>query len=119
MNGFYNNPYQNQLYQSYIQPLQQAQTTNVVKVNGKPGAEAYQLGPNSSALLLDETAAMVWLVQTDGAGYKTSTAYDIIPHKEVKQEDMFKKLEDRITKLEDKVNAKSNSTDAKSRKSAE
>ena len=97
------NPYQNQYLQNLMMPQQQ----EVVKVNGKNGVDAFQLAPNSSALLLDTTAAIVWLVQTDGAGYKTSTAYDITPHVP-EEEAQFKTLEERISKLEETINAKSN-----------
>ena len=71
MNGINwgNNPY------AYIPPRME-----VIRVNGENGADAFQLGPNSSVLLLDETAPIVWLVQTDGAGYKTKTPYDIMVH---------------------------------------
>ena len=66
-----NYPYQsNQYLQNLMLPQQQQE---VVKVNGKNGVNAFQLAPNSSALLLDTTASIVWLVQTEGAGYKTST----------------------------------------------
>lgn len=98
-----NYPYQNQYLQNLMMPQQQ----EVVKVNGKNGVDAFQIAPNSSALLLDTTASIVWLVQTDGAGYKTSTPYDITPH--VPEEEVqFKSLEERITKLEETINAKSN-----------
>lgn len=97
------NPYQNQYLQNLMMPQQQ----EVVKVNGKNGVDAFQLAPNSSALLLDTTASIVWLVQTDGAGYKTSTAYDITPHIP-EEETQFKTLEERISKLEETINAKSN-----------
>ena len=53
----------------------------VTKVNGEGGANAYSMGPNSSALLLDASGTMIWAVTTDGAGYKTVAAYDIVPHK--------------------------------------
>lgn len=98
-----NYPYQNQYLQNLVMPQQQ----EVVKVNGKNGVDAYQIAPNSSALLLDTTASIVWLVQTDGAGYKTSTAYDITPHVP-EEETQFKTLEERISKLEETINAKSN-----------
>ena len=98
-----NYSYQNQYLQNLMMPQQQ----EVVKVNGKNGVDAFQLAPNSSALLLDTTAAFVWLVQTDGAGYKTSTAYDITPHVP-EEETQFKTLEERISKLEETINAKSN-----------
>jgi hypothetical protein len=109
----YNN--QNQLSQLLLQQAIQPQTqSKVVEVTGRAGAEAYQLGPDSSILLLDNTAPIVWLVKSDGAGYKTLSAYDIKPHEEEKPVDHFKELEDRITKLEETVNAKqSNTTNAK------
>ena len=55
-------------YNGYPQMRQYGtQRQEVVRVNGEGGANAYQLMPNSSALLLDETAPIVWLVTTDGA----------------------------------------------------
>ena len=65
-----------------MQPVLPAQ--QVVRVTGEAGARAYQIGPNSSALLLDESGALVWLVTSDGAGYKTVSAYDIAPHQQEK-----------------------------------
>ena len=101
----------NQMYQQMLQPLQQQilgpEKREVIKVSGGAGVDAFTMGPNESALLLDLTAPIVWLVQTDGAGYKTKTAYDISPHVEVKEEDKFKSLEERITKLEERIDAKS------------
>lgn len=103
-----NFPYQSN---QYLQNLMLPQQQEVVKVNGKNGVDAFQLGPNSSALLLDTTASIVWLVQTDGAGYKTSTPYDITPH--VPEEEVqFKTLEERISKLEEAINAKPNTKSA-------
>lgn len=94
-------------YPYQIQNLMLSQPQEVVKVNGVNGVNAYQMAPNSSALLLDTTDSIVWLVQTDGAGYKTSTAYDITPHVS-EEEAQFKTLEERISKLEEAINAKSN-----------
>ena len=74
--------------------------TRVVRVNGRPGAEAYQMAPNSEVLLLDETAPLVWLKTTDGAGYPRLTPYDISVHEEEKPVD-YKSLEERLTKLEE------------------
>ena len=70
-------PQYNQYVPSYMQPPQRME---IVRVNGENGARAYQLPPNSSALLLDESAPLVWLIQTDGAGYKTATPYTIAPY---------------------------------------
>ena len=108
---------QNQLSQLLLQQAIQPQQTKVVEVTGRGGAEAYQLSPNSSILLLDNTAPIVWLVKTDGAGFKTLVAYDIKPHEEAKPVDHFKELEDRISKLEETVNAKQSNTTNARRKS--
>ena len=100
--------------QSIIQnPLSQLITTqqpkHVTKVNGRAGAENYQLSPNSDDILLDLNEPIIYFIQTDGTGYKSITAYDILPHKEVTQQDQFKSLEDRIAKLEEEMrNGKSN-----------
>lgn len=66
--------------------------------------------PNSDILLLDETAPIIWLAKTDGAGYKTLEPYDISPHKEVTPEDKFSLLETRIAKLEEALNDKQSNT---------
>lgn len=99
-----NYPYQNNQYlQNLLLQQTQGQTQEVVKVSGINGVNAYQLAPNSSVLLLDTTAPIVWLVQTDGAGYKTSTPYDITPH-ESEEAAQYKTLEERIAKIEEKLN---------------
>lgn len=82
---------------------------NITRVTGENGARTYQIGPNSSALLLDDTAPIVWLVQTDGAGYKTLTAYEIKPYAPEPAPDMTD-IMTRLKRLEDQVNAKSNIT---------
>ena len=96
------NPYG--MPQQYPQPVMpQAPQQQVVRVNGENGARAYQIGANSSALLLDESGTMIWAVTSDGAGYKTVAAYDIIPHKS--QETIsYEGLESRIKRLEDMIN---------------
>lgn len=89
-------------YNPYIQQIPQQQTARqeVVKVNGYNGASVYEIGANSSALLLDVSGLMVWLVTTDGAGYKTIQPYDISPHKEAPAPE-YTALEQRIAKLEE------------------
>ena len=71
----------------------------IVQVSGENGARAYQMPPNSSTLLLDNTDSIVWLVQTDGAGYKTVTPYTITPYIPEPPIDI-KSLEERIASLE-------------------
>lgn len=99
MNGF-QNPYMNPYL---MQPQIQQPSVQVTKVNGENGARAYQIGANSSALLLDESGLMVWLVTSDGAGYKTVSAYDITPHQNAPVPD-YSGLEERIKRLEMMVN---------------
>jgi hypothetical protein len=91
------NPYLPNAGQS---PYQQAPKQEVVKVNGENGARAFPMGPSSSALLLDESGVIVWLVVTDGAGYKTVAPYDITPHKTTQSPD-YSTLEERIKRLEE------------------
>lgn len=93
--------------QPVMQPALQPQ--QVVRVNGENGARSYQIGANSSALLLDESGTMVWLVTSDGAGYKTVGAYDITPHKTAPAPD-FGSLESRVKRLEDMIHERNTST---------
>lgn len=69
------------------------------------------MAPNCDALLLDDTAPLVWLVQTDGAGYMTVTPYTVTPYQPEAPADV-RGLEERIKKLEEIINAKSDSGDA-------
>lgn len=108
----FQNPYLNPYYQP-----QTVQPSQVIKVNGENGARAYQIGANSSALLLDESGLMVWLVVSDGAGYKTVTPYDITPHQVAPAPD-FGDLESRIKRLEDMINDSTDSYTIKRRNSA-
>ena len=123
MTGFQNpyfNPYgfmQQQQVPSVQQPVVQ-----VVRVNGENGARSYQIGANSSALLLDESGKMVWLVTSDGAGYKTVSAYDIVPHQEEPKPD-YTNLESRIQavekRLEEFVNGNTRNTNATRKKQSD
>lgn len=103
--GMYQNPYSGNVYQTQQQTAQQ-----IIKVNGENGARAYQMPANSSALLLDESAPIVWLKQTDGAGYPTLTPYRIEPYAPEPEPD-YRSLLSRIEKLEGLINGKSNFTD--------
>ena len=105
----YQNPYGQFLgSQAAMNPYQgmavaQAPQMQVTKVNGEGGANAFSMGPNSSALLLDTSGTMIWAVTTDGAGYKTVMPYDIIPHKS-QAAITYEGLENRIKRLEDMIN---------------
>lgn len=104
----YSNPYQQNgtngnVFASMTAPL----TGNVLKVSGINGVNALNIAPNSSVLALDETAPILWFIQTDSAGYKTPTPYDITPHVDqtAKIEQNF---EERLKRLEEYVNEQSN-----------
>lgn len=101
-------------YPTYTPPgmnQYRAQTYKIIHVNGEGGARALQMAPNSEALLLDDTAPLIWLVQTDGAGYKTATPFSITPYQPAPPVNL-QELSDRITRLEAKLNEKSSESAA-------
>ena len=107
--------YNGNIYNPYLYAGTQRQ--EVVRVNGRNGAEAYQMAPNSSILLLDETAPIVWLKTTDGASYPTLNGYVITPLKDkASMAPGYADLEERIKKLEEAFNngSKSNASKSKS-----
>ena len=79
----FQNPFSTNAGMNY--QTQQLPHYDIVKVNGRNGAEAFQMGPNSHVLLLDESVPILWLASTDGAGYKTVSAFDISPHQNQQQ----------------------------------
>lgn len=104
----YNNyPYQPQdPYQQRLDSMQRQMLPrlDIIHVNGENGARAFRMAPNSNAILLDDTAPVVWLVQSDGAGYHTATPYTIAPMEQVQPEDAIKSLENRLSRLEAMIN---------------
>jgi len=96
------NPMYNPMINPYLAQQQTQPRREVVKVSGENGARAYPMGANSSALLLDESGAIVWLVTTDGAGYKSVAPFDITPHQAAPAPN-YEDLEARITKLEEMI----------------
>lgn len=85
---------------------------NVIQVNGKASVDSMRMAPNSSVLLMDSTAPMVWLCVSDGIGNITSTGYDIAVHKEtppvdtVSIETRLTNLENALAKMEERKNGK-------------
>ena len=70
----YNYPYQNML------PPQQ-----ILQANGKTSIDALRMSPNSSVLIADQTAPIVWKCMSDSLGNVTAEAFDITPHKDEAQ----------------------------------
>lgn len=115
----YENMYNSQQFypQQFGQPQMQQvpRKTEIIHVNGQNGAQAFQMMPNSQALLLDDTAPIVWLAQTDGAGYKTVTPYTIAPYQPEPEIDL-KDIDARLRRIEEvmnNANTKSNVTGSK------
>ena len=114
----YNNPLYNPMVNPYLgaqRPFQQPPKQEVVKVNGENGARAFPLGANSSALLLDESGVIIWLVTTDGAGYKSVAPFDISPHEAAPAPD-YSDLEQRISALERMVSNGTSSDSANAKR---
>lgn len=104
MPNYYADPY-------YRPQREQLPHMEIIVVHGYNGAEAFQMGPNSSVLLLDDTAPVVWLKKTDGAGYPTLIDYDITKREHPAEPD-YNALMDRIAKIEEALHAKSNSPES-------
>lgn len=87
------------------------QKQTITRVNGRAGAEMYQMAPDSSVLLLDESAPVIWVKTTDGAGFPTIKAFGLTEYEEPKPVDI-QNLEDRIAKIEEALNGQSNNKNA-------
>lgn len=98
--GNYMDPYTARLAALQQPQIQPAQHYDIIQVSGEPGARAFRMAPNSRCLLLDETAPIVWLSQTDGAGYPTLTPYSITPYQPEQPAQVNSDIEERLTRLE-------------------
>ena len=102
--------YQNPMPQQYLMSQQSTPSLpaqQILKVNGSESVRQVRMAPNSSALAMDTTAPIVWLLVSDGVGSVTSTPYDISEHKM----DQRQSLEERILILEEKINELTKSND--------
>ena len=61
------------------QPQQPQPFDLIIAVSGRNGAEAFQMPPNSRAVLFDDSKDVMYRVSTDGAGYKTVQEFDFAP----------------------------------------
>lgn len=90
----------------------------IIQVSGKASVDTIQLAPNSSVLLMDTTAPIVWMCVSDGVGKVTSTPYDITVHKEKPPIDVdsieqrISNIEKIISELEAKLNVKQSYADS-------
>lgn len=97
----FSNPYQQYNPTSFLSQNNQAALPQqqVIQVNGKASVDTIQLAPNSSVLVMDTSAPIVWLCVSDGVGRVTATPYDITEHKDAPPVDM-RKIEERVAALE-------------------
>ena len=107
----------NPLVPSATAPLSAFQKREVEYVSGQEGATAFQMAPNSSALLLDSNMNVLWVVATDQNGAKSVVkGYHIgdeyVPPKAVTLDDIMAQVQsvnERLSKLEDDRNGQLNS----------
>ena len=105
--------YQPNYYGQQYQPMQptlpqpsmqtQLPPQQVLQANGRTSINALRMSPNSSVLIMDTTAPVVWLCTSDSLGNVTPVAYDIVPHKEKGTADVGD-IEARLSAVEDSVN---------------
>lgn len=93
------------------QPAQQANVLpaqQVIQVAGRQSIDTLQMSPNSSVLIMDTSAPIVWLCVSDGLGKVTATAYDITVHQDTPPFDIAgfaESVEGRLAALENKIKA--------------
>ena len=61
-------PLPNYYYPTSYQPVQQAQTTNVIWVQGENAAKSFPVASGHSVLLLDSEASAMYIKSTDQSG---------------------------------------------------
>ena len=97
-------------YYQNILPAQQ-----VLQVNGKQSVDSIQMAPNSSVLVMDTTAPIVWLCVSDGVGRVTATPYDVTKHIDAPAPDSVEArlnaIENALKRMEDKLNGKPDDAD--------
>ena len=123
--GMMRNPYMQNGYTADLYAKQSNPNVlpaqQVIQVAGKASIDTLQMSPNSSILIMDTTAPIVWLCVSDGLGKVTATAYDISVHQDVPPVDV-NALEQRVTNMEATItayleaqkNEQSNATGARS-----
>lgn len=93
MNGGYNMPYNTNI--SPYQPMN-INTQQLIRVNGLEGAKAYQMGANSTVALFDGSEDIMYIKQTDGAGFPSIRTFSF---SEINQ-DSNKVKQDYVTRKE-------------------
>lgn len=104
---------------NYTLPPQQ-----ILQANGKASIDAIRMSPNSSVLIADTTAPIVWRCVSDGLGNVTAEAFDITHHKseaEVEKENtnnLLNEISERLKRLENNYESFINKPNESSSKTA-
>ena len=104
---------------NYTLPPQQ-----ILQANGKSSIDAIRMSPNSSVLIADTTAPIVWKCVSDGLGNVTAEAFDISHHKtdeEVEKEttaNLLNEISERLKRLEFNYESIINRTNESTNKTA-
>lgn len=101
-NGF-NNPFTMGTYNAN----NGLQRYHIDRVNGADDVNKFQMLPNSETILLDTTAPLVWLVQTDNFGNKNVAPFTITPYTPPKPIDVNDLLAEIQSLKEEIANVKS------------
>lgn len=86
-------------YNQNFQPNNYLPQQQIIQVNGKASVDTIQLAPNSSVLVMDTSAPIVWMCVSDGVGKVTSTPYDITVHQDAPPVDV-NSIEKRLAAVE-------------------
>lgn len=98
-------------FQQFQQPALPQQ--QILTANGKASIDALKMSPNSSVLIADSTAPIVWKCVSDSLGNVTSEAYDISLHVDKPPVDLSS-LESRVASIEQAVANMRGNNDGKS-----
>lgn len=88
----------------------------ILQANGKTSIDNLRMSPNSSALIADQTAPIIWKCVSDSLGNVTATAYDITLRKDEKtleREAISKcllEINERLNRLENRTNGNDQSS---------
>lgn len=94
-------------YNPYMCPQQNIlPPQQILQAKGKASVDMIRMSPNSSVLIADETAPIVWKCTSDSLGNVSSIPFDITPHKDEEQkaqEDLLAivtNIDERLKRLE-------------------
>lgn len=101
----FQNPYaslmpQNQFYPQSMnnqQIIPQEQPQNLIRVNGIDGAKAYQMPANSTVSLFDSNEDIMYIKNTDGAGFPSIRMFKF---EEIKETTKSEEKQDYISRKE-------------------